>query len=655
MRSAKVDAWPNSWVKPRTEHKELLVRIPQLFSVRPKLDAGLAAISASRGWRERISAAVRELARTFPMKSLGAADFVLGGTLLTACFVMFFHGDIWGVGWDSLNYLFGSPLDFYENCKKIRGGGVDMSGTPYPPSIYLIFAFWLFPLKLFGWITSAQTFPYYLTYWLKVSTTLVYAASGIVFYRLALEYSPSKNWAKYATAAWLTMPVALFSEFIFSQYDIFYVLLTLAGLRMFLRHRLLMASMYFGLAITFKYFPAFTFFPLLLLYEKRLPRIALNSMIFIAPTAFINLIYGHSPAFIEGVRDHDALERVYAATFDIGLSGVWNAYLLPTACAILCGVAYLTEWTEENRPRAVAYIWLVTSLVPFLLIYWHPQWVMGFAAPIVLTSLLQRNFRQWLLLDVVGMLFCIGTICQTFIGKADAGIFQGWQIGLDFSNAYLMADWFRWFGDHSLNVFYSGFCAYLVLQIVLKARLLTQDSPVDVNEVDYGLIRARFYVGLAVFLIPACWCIYRDLTGNLVFSDNFAVGRTEGGLFGSRVFEQPFIVRGTALSQVNVLLQAPFAPVSDLIELDVLDPGGSTVAHAEQTVRGSSGTVWHRFDFNAVPVRKNAHYRIRLTSPTSIAGTSVAWWSSLPEPEGEALVDGMRENVNFSYRIGFVR
>ena len=281
---------------------------------------------------------------------------------------------------------------------------------------------------------------------------------------------------------------------------------------------------------------------------------------------------------------------------------------------------------------------------------------MGFAAPIVLTSLLQRNFRQWLVLDVVGMLFCIGTICQTFVGKADAGIFRGGLVGLDFSNAYLMADWFRWFGDHSLNVFYSGFCAYLMLQIVLKGRLLlAQDSQIEVDPVDYGPIRARFYVGLAIFLVPACWCIYRDLTGNLVFFDNFAVGGTQGGLFGTRVFEQPFTARGAALDQVNVLLEAPSAPISDLIELDVLDPGGATVAHAEKIVRGASGTVWHRFDFNAVPLQKNAHYRIRLTSPTSVAGTSVAWWSSLADPAGEALVDGVRENVDFSYRVGFIR
>jgi hypothetical protein len=325
-------------------------------------------------------------------------------------------------------------------------------------------------------------------------------------------------------------------------------------------------------------------------------------------------------------------------------------------CAILCGVAYLTEWSEESRPRVAAYLWLVASAVPFLLIYWHPQWVMGFVAPIVLTSLMQRNYRQWLLLDIAGMLFCVGTISQTFIGKADADLFQGPQVGLNVSNAYLMADWFRWFGDHSLNVFYSGFCAYLILQVILKGHLLFAQRPqLETEGIDYGLIRARFYLGLALFLVPACCCIYWDLTGDLLFVDNFTVARTQVGLFGARSFEQPFIAKGSALKQVNVLLEASAGAIDDVVVVDVLSPEGVPIAHTVQTVHGSSGTVWYRFDFDAIPVKKSAQYRIRLTSPTSIAGSGVAWWSSPQFSAGEAIVDGVRANVNFSYRIGFLK
>ena len=105
-----------------------------------------------------------------------------------ACFGLFFHDDMWITGHDSLNYLFGNPLSFYENRKKLHGE--TMVSTPYPPSIYVIFAIWLYPMKLLGWMRSVDDFSQYWIYWLKTLTTIVYAASAAVVYRVSLEYSP---------------------------------------------------------------------------------------------------------------------------------------------------------------------------------------------------------------------------------------------------------------------------------------------------------------------------------------------------------------------------------------------------------------------------------------------------------------------------------
>jgi hypothetical protein len=88
----------------------------------------------------------------FNKENITKTDWLLLVFFMVPCFFFFYHGDIWGVGWDSLNYIFSAPLDFYENAKKIRGGGEHMLGTPYPPSIYLIFAAWLFPFSALGFI-----------------------------------------------------------------------------------------------------------------------------------------------------------------------------------------------------------------------------------------------------------------------------------------------------------------------------------------------------------------------------------------------------------------------------------------------------------------------------------------------------------------------
>ena len=57
----------------------------------------------------------------FPPYRLSKADYILGGILLLFCFFAFFQNDIFVTGWNSLNYLFGNPLEFYENCKKFKG------------------------------------------------------------------------------------------------------------------------------------------------------------------------------------------------------------------------------------------------------------------------------------------------------------------------------------------------------------------------------------------------------------------------------------------------------------------------------------------------------------------------------------------------------
>ena len=598
--------------------------------------------------------------KLFPSKRLGKADYILGSVFIAACFVLFFHVDMWGAGWDSLNYIFGHPLDFYENCKRIRGGGQNMVGTPYPPTIYVIFAFWLYPLKLLKLLSGPETFPHPLTYWLKVLTTLAYLGSAAVFYRISLEYSRNRESAKYAAAAWLTMPLALFSEFIFSQYDIFYVLLTLAGFLMFLRRRLAMASLYFGVAITFKYFPAFVFLPLLFFYEKRIYRIAIYCLIFLFPTLLIDLMYGHSPAFVEGVLHHSAIDRIYAATIDSGFMGYWGVYTLPASVAVLCGISYFAEPSDETHMTTAAFLWLVSSIMPFLLIIWHPQWVMFFAAPIILTSMLSRQREKLLVLDIVGMFLFVATVVLIFRDNVDAVMFQGAMFGFDFENAYLMAQLFEWFGTRSLDVFYSGFCAYLVLQIVLKYRLLVREetviTPIAVN---YDNVRRNLYIGLMIFIIPASFAIYKDMTGHLhvVQNQDYPTLDDFGELAGEKPFEQTFVAEGRTIEYLALGMKTSAHAIGTSFLVEILDANGHKIAQSKETVTTSSQWLNHDIRFESIPVLKDAQYKIRLTSPGYAHESDITWLATPADSykSGHAVVDGVSRNSDFLFRIVFAK
>lgn len=62
---------------------------------------------------------------------------------LSICFLLFLHLDITYLGQNSRNYLYGSPLEFYENAAKHQE-----LGATYPPPLYIILSIWLYPWKL---------------------------------------------------------------------------------------------------------------------------------------------------------------------------------------------------------------------------------------------------------------------------------------------------------------------------------------------------------------------------------------------------------------------------------------------------------------------------------------------------------------------------
>jgi hypothetical protein len=594
----------------------------------------------------------------FPTGRLATADYVMGSMFLVSCFALFLHADIQSTGWYSLSYLFGSPLEFYENLKK--GHGV-FSGAYLPP-IYLIFALWLYPLKLLGVISGPEIFPLYLSYWLKILTTMAYMASGLVFYRISLRYCPDNEWAKYATAAWLISPLALFSQIIFSQYDIFYVLPTLAGFLMFLRGRPYSASALFSFAITVKYFPAFVFIPLLLLYEKRVWRIALCCLILIAPTLAINLVYSQSLAFIEGVRNYTLLDRIYEASLNIGYSGYWRVYLLLALFTVLCGLAYFTEVTEATLPRIAAYFLLTSSLLPFCFIFWHPQWMIFPAAAIVLTSAISGNSAKFMVLDLVGMFFFVATTSLTFRNNVDGTMFRPPWPNAGFDNSFPMATLFDWFGEHSRNVFLSGFWGYLVLQVILKFKVLLQEVVMQRPEgIDYGNIRRRLYIGLAIFLLPVFFSIYKSHPKTRDSLDSYApMPVAEYPILHVGSLEQTFIAKGNILKQVSLSFGVVGTPKSDVISIEIADAGGNRLATVNKTLSMPDDIAWcpwHEFYFDPIHVSNNARYRLRLTSLAGTSGNAFTLSASADDSYkgGHAIVDGIPQKWDFVFRIGFVR
>jgi len=630
---------------------------PQIPSSRANQPSSVTELPSKE---ERISGSSRFhswLLKLFPASSLTSADYALASVFLTACFGSFVHGDIEYLGQNSLNFLFGNPLDFYDNAKKYQA----LFGAAYPPSLYVLFALWLYPWKLLGIITGPQALPHYLIYWLKIATSITYFAASYTFSLIAKEYFSDEKRVKYATAAWFTAPLAIFSQFIFSQTDIFYVAFTLLGYLKFLRGHLWRASVYFGLAVTFKDFPVASFLPLLLLLEKRLTRILAYSIAFAGPTLIFRSIYANSPALMTGVHQN-FIERIYPASVITSDEALLRVYLLPLVYICLCGIAYFRQPSVDMRLRDCAYVWLVSSTSLFMFIFWHPQWLIMPVPAIVLTSVLSNRVKSFMTLDLLGMALFVGAVSLIFQGNVDASMFRVDLLGINshnsYHNSYLMADLFNWFGDHSANMFLTGFVGYLFLQVILKYYSVFEGANLTFSEeLDYGDIRRRLYVGTLLFLIPAIFVISKNLSGEEIvtrsesYEEKYAVSL-------DRVVEQTFVAEGSAISSISVLVDTYGRADDDDLLLELVDAHGRSVSRTGIHVLPTKERSWHCFGFDpAIKVQKGTQYSFRVISAKGSPENAFSLRASTEDDYsgGHATVDGRAVNFDLRFRIEFLR
>lgn len=554
----------------------------------------------------------------FPTHRLSTVDYLMGATLLLFCFFAFFQGDIALTGWHSLNYLYGHPLDFYENCIKIQGYSAN-----YPPSIFVIFSFWLYPFKLLGLIKSPAYLPVYLVYWLKCLTTLIYIATGALFYRVTQIYHQNKAWGAYATWIWLTSPLAIFSQFIFSQYDIFYVFLTLAGFFCFLEKKIFTASLLFGLAITFKYFPFFVYLPLLLFFEKKIYRLTLNGLIFAIPILLVHGLYGHSPGYIEGVLDFPVIGRVFSSYLAISNQKI---YFIFASFTILTGISYCLD-RGNNCKEVAAYIFLISSIFFFLFIGWHPQWLIFTTLAVVLTTVISdpEKIYRYLLIDLLAMLVFIAHVVLAFQGNTDLAIFQESLFHLRLEHPKEMTIFFKLFKGFSANIYLSIFWGYLLLQFFIKYKIMFK---INFNEsilYSYSFVRARYYFGILIFLIPAAvifFISYKDI-------DTYVINSAKKVQFGDfatgRKFEQSFVARGATLKQIDLSLSLLSRISKKNIQLQILNNDHKQIAAIKRSSIELLGRGWESFKFSGVSLEKNKTYIIRLSFVENVPGDVISW------------------------------
>jgi hypothetical protein len=444
-------------------------------------------------------------------------DIIFYFITLFFCYIFFNQGDLLHTGGSSFTYLDGHIRDFYEVNKDLMGG------NNYLPSTYILYAIWNLPMKLLGIQNQATMDAGCVLFWYKLLTTLFLAGSAYFMYKIGGIIGLNKKNSILLTIIWISSPILFFSQFIFGGCDIFYTFFVLVGLYHYLKKNMWLFILFFSISFTFKYFPLLVFIPLLLRIEKNPLKMLGYSLLSLIPVALEVLFYNNAPAFNSGVFGFSALERIYIS--QISIFPNVSIYLFLFLWFIICGICYYVPPVEEENENTFYqksfYVCLAVSCLTFILVFWHPQWLLFMTPFLAVTTFMNKRIKDFLLFDFLIMIPFIGftvifwkmNVDQQMIGYGVLGMLE--EINPDFIKHFFapdksgqMASLFMFgFVPHTMNVYFTIFAAILILNALFKFpnkgnAWEGNDNLVSVKEY-WNYARLRFFGGMAVFIIPA--------------------------------------------------------------------------------------------------------------------------------------------------------
>lgn len=439
-------------------------------------------------------------------------DAILYFITLIFCYFCFNQSDLLHVAGSSFTYLNGHFKDFYEVNNSLMGKG----STTYLPLSYLLFAVWNLPLKLLGIVTQATMHVGGIIFWYKLLPALFFFGAAFCMYKIGKLIGLNAKNARALTIIWISSPILFFGQFIFGQCDIFYTFFALIGFYYYLKKNIPFFILFFSLTFVFKYFPLFVFIPLLLLVEKRPLRLITYLVLSLLPVALELSFYINSAAFNTSVLGWGMLGRIYMA--QIGIFPNVGIFLFLFIWFTICGICYFFPAPEEKNAffQVSFYICLAVCGVMFMLVLWHPQWLIFITPFLAVTTFMSRKIKDFLFFDFLMMIAFTGFTVIFWQMNVDQQMFNLGVLGQFNPNLINPLKAFRAAGFFTLgsnqvfsavNIYFTLFSALLLLNILFKFPAKNNawegnNSIIPVKEY-WNYARLRFFGGMAVFIIPA--------------------------------------------------------------------------------------------------------------------------------------------------------
>lgn len=302
-----------------------------------------------------------------------------------------------------------SILDFY-NYNSIPEHLHTYSYIPtqtaaYSFMVYLVFAIWNLPLFFLERFGKVDVFANpVIVFYAKSILIMALIFSATLFKRVCKVLMWSKKKSSWATYMYMTSAMVMSCIVVIGQYDIFSLCFIFLGILGYLEKNQKRFLFWFSIAFLFKPFALLVCIPLILLNEKKIIKIILNTMVTMIPFFFLKFIFKFGSS---GTTSADIGSGLFSSWFagpNISFSNfaVSFFFLFYVLLCIYCYIKVVDS--NEMFLNYTIYISAAAFLCFFVFIPAYPYWYILIAPFVVLLVFMNdRQFKTNLLIETIGM------------------------------------------------------------------------------------------------------------------------------------------------------------------------------------------------------------------------------------------------------------
>lgn len=436
-------------------------------------------------------------------------DYLLAALYFSYLFLFFAHIDIVIIISHVKGFLelkMSDFYDFYSLGKSENAGGAQAN---YMPSIYALLGLWGYIPYKFNWIPSSP---------IATPVILWFKAAGLIplliivkYFKKILDLHPIKEQdKKLCLYILISSPFLIYCYFIFSQVDIFSLSFITCGYYYIITKKKLKGSLLFGASLTFKYFGALIFFPLLLIYEKSIPKLCLYALIFFIPWLTEFLIFRNSIGFIDTVVNFSVANKIFGPT--ITSIGSDKLYLYLFLYSALCVFSFYYESNSKYQTMQMAnYVSLSSLIFVFMLINWHPQWLIYISPFMTLSFMYSTKKRRFLILEMALFYIFLSYVVNFFNLNTDHIMYMNGLFSYQFHSFELsVRKMLIFFPPYNKDWSFSLFSGLIFGILLLNNPYFLQrhtKTTIRHETVTIWDLRTRFLCSFLLFSVPASLCL----------------------------------------------------------------------------------------------------------------------------------------------------